>query len=53
MWKKMLAAPFLGALFVVFMPVAGFVIVLAGLGQLALNAVQNAAERAQRWAELG
>lgn len=52
MWKKLLAAPFLGALFVVFMPVAGFVVVLAGLGQLALNTCERAAERAQRWAEL-
>lgn len=52
MWKKMLAAPFLGALFVVVLPVIGFVVVLGALGQLGLRLVMSTAERAQRWAEL-
>ena len=53
MFKKILVAPFLGILFVVFLPVVGFVVTAAALGQYGLKLVTAAAGRAQRWSELG
>ncbi len=48
-WKKLFAAPVLGLLFVVFLPVAGFALTLGALAKRA----QAAAARLESWAELG
>jgi hypothetical protein len=52
MLKKMLAAPVMGLLFVVFLPTIGFVLVAAELSRRALESLGELAGRIGRWAEL-
>lgn len=53
MWKKLLAAPVMGLLFVVFLPAIGFALVGAELARRALEGLGDVVDRLGRWAELG
>lgn len=52
MWKKLIAAPVLGLLFVMFLPVLGFVLLLGEACRLTYTGALSAAGYIERWAEL-
>ncbi len=52
MFKRLLAAPVLGLLFVVFLPVVGFAVVLSAVAEAGLGALTRLAGALERWAGL-
>lgn len=50
MWKKMIAAPVLGLLFVIFVPIVGFILAVSAIGEVFYRGVIQVASKLETWA---